>query len=160
MQTITQGQSDYVDYIIFHVENIACGIDIMQVQEIKRLKELTPVPRSPGYIRGVVNMRGHIVTAIDLRQRLELEPMVVKKNALAIIVPHNEELMGFLVDEVDDVIRTQRSSISIPPGNVTGIQRNVFSGILKLDDTLVVILDKEKIVEPSEFLNSKDQPIS
>ena len=157
MQINSSETNEYIDFVIFHIENIVCGIDILQVQEIKRLQGLTLVPRSPRYIRGVVNMRGQIVTAIDLRQRLDLDPLQFNMISLAIIVLHKDELIGLLVDEVDDVVRAELSSISAPPSNVCGVQRHFFNGILKLDETLVAILDKDKLIEPP---GSSDKKVS
>jgi purine-binding chemotaxis protein CheW len=157
MQINSAETNEYIDFVIFHIENIVCGIDILQVQEIKRLQGLTLVPRSPRYIRGVVNMRGQIVTAIDLRQRLDLDPLQFNMISLAIIVLHKDELIGLLVDEVDDVVRAESSSISAPPSNVCGVQRHFFNGILKLDETLVAILDKDKLIEPP---GSSDKKVS
>ena len=160
MQINSSETNEYIDFVIFHIGNIVCGIDILQVQEIKRLQGLTLVPRSPPYIRGVVNMRGQIVTAIDLRQRLDLDPLQFNMISLAIIVLHKEELIGLLVDEVDDVVRAELSSISAPPGNVCGVQRHFFNGILKLDETLVAILDKDKMIEPPGLSDKKTSVLS
>jgi purine-binding chemotaxis protein CheW len=160
MQTNVSQSDEYIDFVIFHIGNIVCGIDIMQIQEIKRLHGLTPVPRSPRHIRGVVNMRGQIVTAIDLRQRLDLEPLLFNMISLAIIVQHKEELIGLLIDEVDDVVRADTSSVSTPPSNICGVYRHFFHGILKLDETLVAILDKDKMVETTDISDKNASVLS
>ncbi|NTU60557.1 MAG: purine-binding chemotaxis protein CheW [Deltaproteobacteria bacterium] len=144
------GQPGYAEFVLFRLEEMLCGIDILQVQEIKRLARLTPVPRSPGYVRGVVNMRGQIVTALDVRQRFGLDPIDVERPVLAIIIPRGEELLGLLVDEVEDVVRAEKDAVVSLPANVRGPQRHYLDGILTLDGALVSIVDKERIVEVGE----------
>jgi purine-binding chemotaxis protein CheW len=134
------------DIVTFRVRDMLCGLDIVDVQEIKRIHQITAVHRAPPEVRGVVNMRGRIVTIIDVRQKLGFEP-AAGGPALVIIVPHREELLGLLVDDVDDIVHAEPGSIAPAPDNLVGVERELFCGVLKLDQTLVAILDRRRVVE-------------
>jgi purine-binding chemotaxis protein CheW len=134
------------DIVTFRVCDMLCGLDIVDVQEIKRIHQITVVHRAPPEVRGVVNMRGRIVTIIDVRQKLGFAA-AAPGPALVIIVPHREELLGLLVDDVDDIVRAEPGAIAPAPDNLEGVERELFCGVLKLDQTLVAILDRSRIVE-------------
>ena len=134
------------DIVTFRVCDMLCGLNIVDVQEIKRIHQITAVHRAPPEVRGVVNMRGRIVTIIDVRQKLGL-PAAAGGPSLVIIVPHREELLGLLVDDVDDIVRAEAGAIAPAPDNLDGVERELFCGVLKLDQTLVAILDRSRIVE-------------
>jgi len=134
------------DIVTFRVCDMLCGLDIVDVQEIKRIHQITAVHRAPPEVRGVVNMRGRIVTIIDVRQKLGF-PEAADGPALVIIVPHRDELLGLLVDDVDDIVRAEAGAIAPAPDNLEGVERELFCGVLKLDQTLVAILDRSRIVE-------------
>jgi purine-binding chemotaxis protein CheW len=134
------------DIVTFRVRDMLCGLNIVDVQEIKRIHQITAVHRAPPEVRGVVNMRGRIVTIIDVRQKLGFEP-AASGPALVIIVPHREELLGLLVDDVDDIVRAEPGAIAPAPDNLVGVERELFCGVLKLDQTLVAILDRSRVVE-------------
>ena len=134
------------DIVTFRVCDMLCGLDIVDVQEIKRIHQITAVHRAPPEVRGVVNMRGRIVTIIDVRQKLGF-PEAADGPALVIIVPHRDELLGLLVDDVDDIVSAEAGAIAPAPDNLEGVERELFCGVLKLDQTLVAILDRSRIVE-------------
>jgi len=134
------------DIVTFRVHDMLCGLDIADVQEIKRIHEITAVHRAPPDVRGVVNMRGRIVTIIDVRQKLGF-PAAAGGPALVIVVPHRDELLGLLVDDVDDIVRVKPGAMAPAPDNLEGVERDLFCGVLKLDQTLVAILDRSRIVE-------------
>jgi purine-binding chemotaxis protein CheW len=134
------------DIVTFRVCDMLCGLDIVDIQEIKRIQQITAVHRAPPEVRGVVNMRGRIVTIIDVRQKLGFAP-APDGPALVIVVPHGEELLGLLVDDVDDIVRAEPGSIAPTPDNLDGIERELFCGVLKLDQSLVAILDRSRVVE-------------
>jgi purine-binding chemotaxis protein CheW len=134
------------DYVTFRVGEMLCGLNIVDVQEIKRVQQITAVHRAPAYVRGVVNMRGRIVTVIDVRHKLGFE-VVNHSPALVIIVPHGDELLGLLVDDVDDIVRAEPGSIAPAPPNLNAMEKELFSGVLKLDQSLVAILDGKRIAQ-------------
>jgi purine-binding chemotaxis protein CheW len=134
------------DIVTFRVRDMLCGLDIVDVQEIKRIHQITAVHRAPPEVRGVVNMRGRIVTIIDVRRKLGFA-VASGGPSLVIIVPHRDELLGLLVDDVDDIVRAEPGAIAPAPDNLAGVERELFRGVLKLDQTLVAILDHGRIVE-------------
>ena len=136
------------DVVVFHVGDIQCGLDILQVQEIKRIRVYTPVHRSPPFVRGLVNMRGQIITLIDVRQRLGLEPHGVGPAAPAIIVAHRGELMGLLVDVVDDAIEVEPGNFQPPPSNLRGVEGIFFTAVIRTTEGLIALLDKDRISGP------------
>lgn len=145
-QNTVNTEEKTVDYVIFQVGDLLCGIDILDVQEIKKLNIITPVYRAPEYVRGVVNMRGHLITLIDIKLRFGMEMTKSQKAFLAIIVPHKSELIGIVVENVEDIVRASNNSIDAPPSNMRGAERQFISGILKQDNSLIAIIDKETVV--------------
>jgi len=147
-QVDSHSRATSTDVVVFHVGDIECALDILQVQEIKRIRVYTPVHRSPPFVRGLVNMRGQIITLIDVRQRLGLEPRPVGPAAPAIIVAHRGELIGLLVDEVDDAIEVQPGHFQPPPSNLRGVEGHFFTAVLRTADGLIAVLDKDRIAGP------------
>jgi purine-binding chemotaxis protein CheW len=135
-----------LDFVLFKLGDLLCGIDVLEVQEIKKLTNITPVFKAPEYIRGVVNMRGQIVTLIDIKERFGMQKTESQKSFLSIIIPYQNELIGILVQNVEDIIRAQKSSIDPPPSNMNGPKRQFINGILKLDQSLVAIINKDSIM--------------
>ncbi len=144
-ENIKQDELKAVDYIVFTTGNMHCGINILDVQEIKKLSNITPVYHAPEYVRGIVNMRGHIITLIDIRNLLGLPAVTPLSSSLAIIVPFNEELIGILVEEVEDIVSTTSDLIEPPPSNMHIPEKQFISGILKLDNKLIAIVEKNSI---------------
>jgi purine-binding chemotaxis protein CheW len=124
----------------FTIGELLVGIDIQSIQEINRQVETTPVPHSPAAVRGVVNLRGDVVTVMDLRVILDLEPIQVSSSTRTIIVRHNNERTGLLVDAVADVVTIDGSDILPCPANVNGIAGRFFRGVVQLELGLLVVL--------------------
>ncbi|MBA3923165.1 MAG: purine-binding chemotaxis protein CheW [Nostocaceae cyanobacterium] len=133
----------------FFLNNIYFGIDIQQIQEVIRLPEMTRVPLAPPDICGLINLRGQIVTIIDLRRRLEMadkSSFVGDEQAFNIVIRHQDEVVSLLVDGVDDVIEVQKENFEPPPVTLKGRMRQMLSGAYKLDRGLLLVLDVEKIL--------------
>lgn len=136
-----------LELAIFSIDEMLCGIDIAHVQEINKHFEVTPVHHAPSYVRGVVNLRGQIVTVIDLRKKFGLEAMPINEDMRIVIVNSGEESIGILVDGVDDVIIIDPKDLNAPPSNLSGINGAYFKSIYKMDKGLVVILEIEEILK-------------
>lgn len=132
---------------VFQVDQILCGLDIKHVQEINKHINITKVYGAPDYVRGIMNLRGQIVTVIDMRKKFGLECREVNDDMRIVVTRTNEESIGLLVDGVRDVIMADMENIEPPPSNVRGISSAYFSGVLKMKDALLMILNKEKILE-------------
>jgi len=130
----------------FYVGDALCGIDILNIQEINKHTEVTIVPQSPEYVRGVLNLRGKIVTIIDLGRKLGLDPIVKGKDNRNIIVESNEEQIGLFVECISDVLTADPAKIEPPPSNIIGTQGRFFTGVFKTENKLIGILDIDKIL--------------
>jgi len=130
----------------FYINETLYGIDINKVQEINKLSELTAVPLAPPFVKGVVNLRGRIVTVIDLGYKLTRRRTAETEETKNIIVESKGEYLGLMVDRIWDVVQTEADSINPPPANIGGIQGKLFKGVIQRDRELVGILDIERIL--------------
>ena len=126
---------------IFQVADISCGLDISDVQEINKHIDITKAFGSPDYVRGIINLRGEIVTVIDLRQKFGIPVEEINENMRIVIVESQGENIGLLVDRIDDIVTADPNLIEPPPSNVSGVTGEFFTGILKTEDSLITILD-------------------
>jgi purine-binding chemotaxis protein CheW len=130
-----------VEFVTFYVGDLLIGADIHCVEEINRLIDVTPAPHAPECVRGVINLRGEVVTVVDLRTILGLPHGNVGSQARNVVVRSKGEQIGLLVDRIADVIRARVDEIDPPPANVSGVDGRFFKGVYKLDTELLVILD-------------------
>lgn len=130
----------------FYLGDQLMAVDIHQVQEINRHVTTTPVPHAPDYVRGVVNLRGEVVTVLDLRAVLGMGPTTLTKDSRNVIVNWQGEKNGLLVDRVADVVTTDTNDIDHPPANVNGMDACFFQGVVKLEHDLLVVLDVPSIL--------------
>lgn len=137
----TSAASGELQFTSFQVQDLLLGIDIRQVQEINRSLRLTPVPHAPEAVCGVINLRGEVVTVLDLRRVLGLPPAEMNRSTRNVIVNSNGEQIGLLVDQVTDVVTCHASEIDPLPENLGGVSQRFFQGVFKLDQGLLVILD-------------------
>lgn len=130
----------------FYLGDQLMGVDIQGVHEINRQTEATPVPHTPSTVRGVINLRGEVVTVLDLRKVLGLPPSGVREHERAIIVDCEGEKTGLLVDRVADVVTVRGDQIEYPPANVNGVDARFFAGVCKLETDLLVLLDLASVL--------------
>ncbi|MFA9444670.1 chemotaxis protein CheW [Egicoccus sp. AB-alg6-2] len=135
------------EYCTFRLDELTFGIEVHQVQEVIRPQVLTPVPRANGVVEGLINLRGQIVTAIDLRRRLELQDRPEGREAMNVVVRTAEGEVSFLVDEIGDVVQVDDASFETPPDTVQGVARELITGAYKLEDRLLLILDVPRTVQ-------------
>lgn len=131
---------------LFQSGDLLCGLDIAHVQEINQNLAITVVHRAPDYVRGVINLRGAIVTVIDLRKKFGFEPLAAETEPQIVIIRQGDENIGLLVDSVSDVVVAGEEDIEPPPSNLAGVTGQYFRGIFKQDDTLVAILDIDELL--------------
>ena len=143
----TRGETEYVT---FYVGDILLGVDITGVDEINRHVDVTPVPHAPPFVCGVLNLRGEVVTVVDLRMILGLPPLEAGKTTRTVIVRSKGEQIGLRVDRIADVARAQSDELDPVPPNLGGAGERFFKGVYKLDGELLVVLDVEAAlaVEP------------
>lgn len=145
-----QANDTIYQLVSFVVENEEFGVDILKVQEIIRTVEITRVPKSPSFVEGVINLRGKIVPVIDLRRRFGIEKRVHDGDTRIIVVELPDKVVGFLVDKVKEVIRVEKSVIEPPPELTMNINANYITGVAKLQDRLLILLDLDKVLSTEE----------
>lgn len=125
----------------FFVGELFFGVDVLRVQEVLRLQQMTRVPQAPEVIEGLINLRGQIVTALDMRRRLGLPPRADSQTAMNVVVRTDEGAVSLLVDEIGDVVEVDSASFEVPPENLEPAIRELVRGIHKLKDRLLLVLD-------------------
>lgn len=136
-----------LDLATFYIRESVYGIDLLKIQEVNKFLALTPVPGASAYVRGILNLRGRIVTVIDLGYKLGLPETRVNRKGRNIIVRSAGEHIGLLVEQISEVVRVNVDEIEVPPANMNGIQGDFFHGVIKTDNLLIGILDIEKVLE-------------
>jgi purine-binding chemotaxis protein CheW len=143
----TETHIDTVELASFFVGDALCGMDILKVQEINKLIEMTRVPQAPEYVLGILNLRGEIVTIVDLGKKLGLKSTEMSDKTRNIIVSSNGEHIGLMVEQISDVVQAEWEKVEPPPANIGGVQGKYFTGVFKTEDRLIGILDVEKVLE-------------
>jgi purine-binding chemotaxis protein CheW len=138
--------SDSKQYSTFYLNGLFFGVEVLKVQEVIRYQEMTRVPLAPRMIEGLINLRGQIVTAIDLRRRLELPPRAEGQLPMNVVVRTDDGAVSLLVDEIGDVLEIQEDTYERPPETLNGVARELIQGVYKLKERLLLILDTEKTV--------------
>lgn len=123
------------------------GVDAQTVQEVIRYQEMTRVPKAPPSVSGLINLRGQIVTAIDLRTRLGLKPRAAGKLPMNVVVRSDDGAVSLLVDQIGDVIEVDADNFETPPDTLQGEARELVQGAYKLDGRLLLLLNCEQAVE-------------
>ncbi len=132
--------------VTFQMVDSLYGIDVLIVKEINKLFDITPVPQSPEYIKGILNLRGQIVTIIDLSKKLGFLLTELRDEKCIIIVDSMGEDIGFLVEQINDVVQVDLEQVEPPPSNIGGVQGKLFKGVLKTENNLIGILDVEEVL--------------
>jgi len=141
---------ELLQLVSFKVSDAEFGVDILRVQEINKMMELTVVPNTPSFVEGVVNLRGRIIPVINLRSRLGLEVKEYDSETRIIVVDLDDKTIGFIVDEVKEVLRIPKSITEAPPQIVSGVDSEYITAIGKLEDRLLILLDLTKILSNKE----------
>ncbi len=150
MSMSAQSTEAIYQLVSFVVENEEFGVDILKVQEIIRTVDITRVPKSPEFVEGVINLRGKIVPVIDLRKRFSIAKKEHDNETRIVVVELPDKVVGFLVDKVKEVIRVEKSTIEPPPELTTNINANYITGVAKLQDRLLILLDLDKVLSSDE----------
>jgi purine-binding chemotaxis protein CheW len=131
----------------FFVDRLFFGIEVEKVQEVLRYQPMTRVPLAPPVVRGLINLRGQIVTAIDLRRRLEIGAASGDRQPpINVVVRNGDGAVSLLVDEIGDVVEAGKESFEPPPDTLGGAARSMIRGVHKLSDRLMHVLDTEHVV--------------
>jgi purine-binding chemotaxis protein CheW len=138
--------SEATQYCTFLLDGRYFGVDVQQVQEVIRYQEMTRVPLASPVVSGLINLRGRIVTAIDLRRRLGLPDRPADKLPMNVVVRTGDEAVSLLVDEIGDVIEVPADQFESPPETLRGVARTLVDGAYKLEDRLMLVLNTREAV--------------
>lgn len=143
-------KKDMLQLVSFKLREEEFGVNILQVQEIIRMQEITNVPNAPNFVEGVINLRGRVIPIVDLRKRFGLEAKEHSKATRIIVVMIDQVTVGLIVDEVSEVLRIPEDTVEPPPPIVAGIEADYIKGVGKLEDRLLILLDLNKILSQEE----------
>ncbi len=133
-------------FCTFFVKDQFFGVPVQQVQEVIRYQQMTRVPLTPPVIRGLINLRGQIVMAVDLRRRFGMEDRPESQLPMNVVVRTDDGAVSFLVDEIGDVLEVEEASFERPPETVQSETRDLVRGVYKLRERLMLVLDTERAV--------------
>ncbi len=147
-----QEKDELLQLVSFKVNGEEFGVDILKVQEIIRMMKITKVPQSQDFVDGVINLRGRVIPVVNLRRRLGMEKIEETSKTRIIVVELGSKTIGFIVDEVKEVLRIPKSITEPPPKAVAGIDSAYITAVGKLEDRILILLDLEKLFSEEEEL--------
>jgi purine-binding chemotaxis protein CheW len=151
IKNASQGKvEELLQLVSFTIGGEEFGVDILKVQEINRMLEVTRVPNAPEYVDGVINLRGKVIPIIDLRRRFSMERKEHDKNTRIVVVELRGKIIGFVVDAVSEVLRIPRSVTEPPPRIVSGVDAAFITAVGKLEDRLLILIDLDKVITLNE----------
>lgn len=137
--------------VSFRIGRELFGVYIHIVQEIVRVPEITPVPEMPSFVEGVINLRGKIVSIVDLGTRLGIEGTARSRSSRILIIEVEKKVLGLLVDAVTEILRIPPESVEPAPDIITSVGAEYITGVGKLPDKLIILLDLKNILRPEEI---------
>jgi len=141
----------YLQLVVFGVGKELYGVGIEAVHEIVRVPDVTQVPDAPEFFEGVINLRGRIIPVIDLRKRLRLAHVERTKAARVLITENNGRIVGLVVDSVAEVLKLMPDAIEEPPQMVSSIGVEYITGVAKVKDRLIILLNIEKVLSVEDM---------
>jgi purine-binding chemotaxis protein CheW len=151
-----EGDGLVIQLVSFTLDEVEYGVDILQVHEILRIPEMTRLPNTPKFIRGVINLRGNVIPVVDVRERFGFKLGQTTENSRIIVVESEGKLIGLFVDNVSQVIRINEENIDPPSDLIEGVSEDFIKGVGRLKNALIVILNLKNILfERSEKENSR-----
>ncbi|MBA4532307.1 chemotaxis protein CheW [Brevibacillus halotolerans] len=143
--------SEEVKVIIFRLVDEEYGVEVQQVRSIEKLEHITRVPRTPEFVKGVINLRGVVTPIIDLRSRFQLAETECTEATRVIIVAVDELEVGLIVDSANDVVDIPVNAIEPPPAVVGGVEATYLRGVAKLEKRLLILLNLDKVLSTEEI---------
>ncbi len=143
--------TDGSQYLTFTLGQEEYGVEILKVQEIKGCSAITPIPNTPAYLKGVMNLRGTIIPVVDLRSKFSMAEAEYNQFTVIIVVTVGSKVMGMVVDAVSDVLNIPRTDIQATPDFGAQVDARFINGMAKAGEKLVVLLDIERILGGDEL---------
>lgn len=139
-----------VQLVSFLLDEVEYGIDILSVHEIMRMPEITRLPNTPSFVKGVINLRGNVIPVVDVRDRFGFPLAEINDLTRIIVIETNDKLVGLLVDNVYQVVRLPDSNIDPPKDLIEGVSEEFILGIGRLKDRLIIILNLDNMLFEQE----------
>lgn len=152
MSQASNTQRDTVSrWVTFKLEDETYGIDVMQIREVLRSPEISPVPGSPPYVMGIINLRGNVVAIIDTRGRFGLGSRDVDDASRILILEAGDHVVGFMVDGVNEVAEIRSSEMESAPDTGSGNASRFITGLCNRKDGLLILVDANKLLSDEEL---------
>jgi len=155
-QKAANPQDEVLQWVTFRLEGEAYGINVMQVQEVLRVSEITPVPGAPSYILGIINLRGNVVTVLDTRMRFGLPMYETDDASRVVIVESKGNVLGILVDSVAEVVYLRTSEIDSAPNVGNDESSKYIQGVYSNEGNLLILVDVNKLLSNDEWQEVAD----
>ncbi len=147
----TQATIQTNEYLTFYLESEIYGLDILKVQEIRGYDSVTKIANMPEFIKGVINLRGHIVPIVDLRIKFNLENITYDEFTVVIILNLGQRIIGIIVDNVSDVLPLNKDQIRQVPGIISGIDTKYITGLATVEEKMIILVDIEQLMNSEEM---------
>ncbi|MFT4609255.1 MAG: purine-binding chemotaxis protein CheW [Cellvibrionaceae bacterium] len=147
----TTSDDPVLQWVTFRLAGETYGINVMQVQEVLRYTEIAPVPGAPGYVLGIINLRGNVVTVIDTRNRFGLESGEMTDNTRIVIIETEGHVIGVLVDSVAEVVYLRQSEIENAPNVGNDESAKFIQGVCHKNDELLILIELNKLLTDTEW---------
>ncbi|HKJ77214.1 MAG TPA: chemotaxis protein CheW [Gammaproteobacteria bacterium] len=152
MNQLVNTQNETVSrWVTFTLEDEVYGIDVMQVREVLRYTDISPVPGAPPYVLGIINLRGKVVAIIDTRSRFDLPPTEPSDSSRILILEASDHVVGFLVDSVSEVAELKNDQIESAPDTGSGETNRFITGLYKRKDDLIILVDSNRLLSEDEL---------
>jgi len=143
-------QGELRQFISFSVGDEEYGLELLRVKEVIRVREITWLPKAPSFVKGIINLRGDVIPIIDLRDKFGLEAKEATANTRVIVVEVEGKLMGMIVDSASQVVRIPADQIDPPPPVLGGFSQEFITGVGKMEDKLIILLNSDAILTAEE----------
>ena len=142
----------------FMIAGESFGVDIGRIQEIVTVPEITRVPDTPDFLEGIINLRGKIISVMDLRKKLRLDGAARSKKNRILVTEMNGKVVGLIVDEVSEVLRISPDRVEPPPDMVSSVGAEYITGVGKLEERIILLLDLGKVLDAGEISSMQSAP--
>ncbi|MBI4686528.1 MAG: chemotaxis protein CheW [Nitrospirae bacterium] len=146
MSAMAATAEDILQLVTMRIGNEEYAVDIIRVQEINRMRDITRVPNSPPYVEGVINLRGKVIPVVNLRKKFSLPEVQSDGRSRIIIMDIKGITMGVIVDSVSEVLRVSPDTVESAPPMASDISADFFKGIAKLEDRLIILIDIDRLL--------------
>ena len=148
--TIIKDTGQLRQFISFAVGEEEYGLELLRVKEVIRMREITWLPKAPSFVKGIINLRGDVIPIIDLKEKFGLESRADAAQTRVIVVEVEGRLMGMVVDSASQVVRIPADQIDLPPPVLGGFSQEFITGVGKLENRLVILLNADAILTVDE----------